>query len=327
MSKPVTAIAAMMLIDDGALGLDQPIADILPAFAQPRVLINADTMETRPARNPILVRHCMTHTAGFSYAINQAGPLPALYRARGVTAVGRPGDAAPNAPRSLEEFGARLSELPLAFDPGAGVEYSVGLDVLGLVIERTSGAPFDVFLQQRLFGPLGMHDTGFYAPREKLDRFATNYRVTPGGLRVEDAPPETPYARVEGVPSGGAGLVSTAHDYIRFCTMLMNGGLFEGARLLRAETVALAASNLAPNGLLTPQGDAFGAAMRIVRPQSARPGMPAGQYGWGGAAGTTMWVDPANQLSGVFMTQFMPQDAYPIQDELRTAIYADIAGA
>lgn len=326
MSKPVTGIATMMLIGEGRLSLDQPIADILPEFATPRVLVNAETMETRAAAGPILVRHCLTHTSGLSYAINTSGALPPLYRAAGITPFGRPSDGLPNALRSLDDFSTRLAALPLKFDPGTSIEYSVSLDLLGLVIQRVSGMPFETFLQDRIFSPLGMNDTGFYVPPERLNRFTTNYRVTPEGLRVEDAPPETPYARREGVPSGGAGLISSAHDYIRFCTMLMNGGAYNGVRIMSAETAALACSSIGPAGIrLPPEGHAFAAAMRLVVPESARPGMPAGQVSWGGAAGTTMWVDRANQFAVAFLTQFMPQDAYPIWDELRVAAYADLA--
>ncbi|HVK81179.1 MAG TPA: serine hydrolase domain-containing protein, partial [Verrucomicrobiae bacterium] len=139
MSKPITGIATMMLIGEGRLGLDQPIADILPEFANPRVLVNAATMETRPAAGPILVRHCLTHTSGLSYGINTTGALPPIYRAQGITPFGRPADLLPNPLRSLEDFGTRLAALPLSFDPGTSIEYSVSLDLLGLVIQRVTG--------------------------------------------------------------------------------------------------------------------------------------------------------------------------------------------
>ncbi|GAM98278.1 beta-lactamase class C and other penicillin binding proteins [alpha proteobacterium U9-1i] len=328
MSKPITGIATMMLIGEGRLGLDQPISDILPEFANPRVLVNAETMETRPAAGPILVRHCLTHTSGLSYGINTTGALPPIYRAQGVTPFGRPGDLSPNPLRSLEDFGTRLAALPLSFDPGASIEYSVSLDLLGLVIQRVTGTPFDVFLQQRLFGPLGMSDTGFYVPQDKLERFATNYRVTPEGLRLEDAPPNTPYARIEGVPSGGAGVISTAHDYIRFCSMLLDDGAYNGVRVMTPEAATLARSNIAPNNLrIPPDGHGIAAAMRVVLPESTQAGMPAGQVSWGGAAGTTMWVDRANRFAGAFLTQYMPQDAYPLREEVRAAAYADLAAS
>ncbi|MGE0047226.1 MAG: serine hydrolase domain-containing protein [Hyphomonadaceae bacterium] len=333
MSKPITGIAAMILIQDGRLALDQPIGEIVPAFANMRVLANRETMETRPARTQITVRHLLTHTAGFSYTIINEPVLSRLYRQHGLFAAGRQvrleeGDGQP--PATLEEFGERLAALPLSYEPGAWWRYSVSLDVLGLVIQRASGVPFDQFLERRLFRPLSMSDTGFYVPQQKLSRFATNYIVEDGRLQVLDDHNNSAFANAQGVPYGGAGIVSTARDYARFCEMLLNGGALDGQRVLSRENVRIATTNLLPEGIdrnaTGLEGADFGAGMGIVTEASARPGeAPPGAYSWGGAAGTTMWVDPVNAAYVVGMTQYMPSNAYPIWRELREAAYRDFA--
>lgn len=326
MSKPVIGLAAMRLVEDGKLELDQPISDILPAFANMQVLIDGDLSRTRPAIGPIRVRHLLTHTAGLSYAINPEGPLPPIYRRMGLTPLGGGGRAAPGTAPTLEVFGERLATLPLGADPGARMEYSVGLDVMGLILQQVDGKPLPQVLRERLFDPLGMVDTDFHVPPGKRERFATNYRRVDGRMVVEDAPADSAYAKPSPMPSGGAGLVSTARDYMRLCRMLLNNGELDGVRVMAPWTVALACTNLAPAGVRTLLGDGFGAGMRVVLPDSLREGdLPVGAVSWGGAAGTTQWVDRANGFALVLMTQFMPQDAYPLWEEVRRAAYADRA--
>ena len=326
MTKPVTGLAAMLLLEDGKLALDQPISDILPAFADMLVLVGGDLGKTRPATGPIRVRHLLTHTAGLSYAISPEGALPPVYRELGLTPMGGGGRQPPGVAPTLEAFAERLAKLPLSADPGQRMDYSVALDLLGLVIQRVAAKPFAQVLRERLFNPLGMSDTGFHVPPEKLGRLATNYRLNSGRLEVEDAPGDSAYAEPPGLPSGGSGLVSTARDYMRLCAMLLNDGELDGVRIMAAETVRLACSNLAPPGVFTLLGDGFGAGQRVVIPQSVRDGdLPVGAVSWGGAAGTTQWVDRANGFALVLMTQFMPQDAYPIWEEIRRAAYADLA--
>lgn len=333
MTKPVTGIAAMMLIEEGRMTLDQPIGEILPAFRNMRVLTNRETMATRAATNPITIRHLLTHTAGLSYTIINERPLSRLYRQQGLFAAGRAitleeGDGQP--PATLEEFGARLAALPLSYEPGSWWRYSVSLDLLGLVIQHVSGEPFDQFLQRRLFLPLSMRDTAFYVPADKIDRLTTNYVIAEGQLRVLDDRAHSPFATVAGVPYGGAGLVSSARDYARFCEMLLNQGALDGVRVLSRESVRTATSNLLPESIdrvnTGLEGADFGAGMGITTEASARAGgPPPGAYTWGGAAGTTMWVDPVNQAYVVAMTQYMPSTAYPIWNELRQAAYQDFA--
>jgi CubicO group peptidase (beta-lactamase class C family) len=326
MSKPVIGLAAMCLVEDGELDLDQPISDILPAFADMRVLVDGDLSRTRRAAGPIRIRHLLTHTAGLSYAINPEGPLPPVYRRMGLTPLGGGGRAAPGTAPNLEVFGERLATLPLGADPGARMEYSVGLDLMGLILQRLDGKPLPQVLRARLFDPLGMADTDFHVPAAKRNRFATNYRRVDDRMQVEDAPADSAYAEPSPMPSGGAGLVSTARDYMRLCRMLLNDGELDGVRVMAPWAVALACANLAPSGVRTLLGDGFGAGMRVVLPDSVREGdLPVGAVSWGGAAGTTQWVDRANGFALVLMTQFMPQDAYPLWEEIRRAAYADPA--
>ena len=333
MTKPITGLAALMLIEEGRLRLDQPIGDLLPEFREMRVLANGDTQQGRAARGPITVRHLLTHTAGLSYTINGDGALEQLYRRNGLFAAGRAitlrdGDGRP--PATLDEFGARLARLPLIADPGVRWRYSVSLDLLGLVIQRASGQPFDQFLHRRIFAPLRMLDTAFHVPAAKLDRFTTNYTRAENGLRPIDDRAASAFAQQTGVPYGGAGLVSTARDYARFCEMLLNEGALDGVRILRRETVRMAHSNLLPAGVGTEdtflRGAHFGAGMSVATTASALPGeTPIGAYGWGGAASTLFWVDPTNQAAFVLMTQVMSGGENPFVAPFRQAAYRDLA--
>jgi CubicO group peptidase (beta-lactamase class C family) len=332
MTKPITGLAALMLVEEGKLGLDQPISAHLPEFRDMRVMQNGATSETRPARSPITVRHLLTHTAGLSYTIHE-GALERLYRRDGLFAAGRAitlrdGDGRP--PPTLDEFGARLARLPLIADPGARWRYSLSLDLLGLVIQRASGQPFDQFLHRRIFAPLRMLDTAFYVPPEKLERFTTNYARAESGLRVADERGTSAYAQQTGVPYGGAGLVSTARDYARFCEMLLNEGALDGVRIARRETVRLAHSDLLPDGVdmrdTVLRGSRFGAGVSITSEASALPGeTPVGAYGWGGAASTLFWIDPANQAAFVLMTQVFSGGSNPFTSPFRQTAYRDLA--
>jgi CubicO group peptidase (beta-lactamase class C family) len=330
MTKPIIGVATMILIEQGKLSLDQPLADILPAFSHMNVLVDGDVSKTRPAARPILIRHLITHTSGLSYHINQ-GPLPALYRKNGLrpgdrNKEARPGELPP--PKDLKEFGARLAALPLESDPGTKWQYSFGADLMGLVIQTVSGMPLYDFLRTRIFEPLGMPDTDFVVPVSKVARLTTVYSKTPTGVVDSDDRKSSPFGRDRDLPSGGGGLVSTARDYMQFCGMLLNEGAFGGRRILKPETVRIARSNLMPPGpvfdmLRKPNG--FGALMQVILPGGELPGgEPAGSYGWSGAAGTTMWIDPVNQIAAVLMVQFMPAGAYPIYLEARTAAYGDL---
>jgi CubicO group peptidase (beta-lactamase class C family) len=294
------------------------------------VLIDDATGATRPAAGPILVRHLLTHTAGLGYSINRGTPLARRYTQAGLTPGSRsplaPGEGAP--PSSLEEFAARLAEQPLASDPGSVWTYSASLDLLGAVIERVAGKPFEEVLRDRIFSPLGMNDTAFYAGAAQAARMTSVLGVSPQGVQVVDPRSVSPFLRPASSPAGGAGLVSTAADYARFCAALLGRGEAFGARILSRKSADLAVSNLLPPGVTAEErGNAFGAGLRVVTPASVQKGEePARSFGWGGAAGTTFWCDPTNGLGVVFMAQFFPSSAYPTAGQVRRAFYADRAG-
>ena len=330
MTKPIIGVATMMLIEQGKLHLDQPLSDILPAFAKMNVIVDGDVTKTRPAAGPILIRHLVTHTSGLSYHINNS-PMAAVYRQNGLkpgdrSREPRPGELPPA--HDLAEFGARLAKLPLEFDPGTKWQYSFGADLMGLVIQTVSGMPLWDFLRTRIFEPLHMPDTDFVVAPSKVSRLTSVYTKTPGGIVDTDDRKSSAFARDRDLPSGGGGLVSSARDYVRFCDMLLNEGVLDGKRILKPESVRIARTNLMPPGpvfglLGKPNG--FGALMQVVLPGGELPGgEPAGSYGWSGAAGTTMWIDPVNEITAVLMVQFMPAGAYPIYLEARAAAYRDL---
>jgi CubicO group peptidase (beta-lactamase class C family) len=330
MTKPITGLAAMKLVEDGKLSLDQPISDILPDFKTMQVIVDPKAMTTRPAAGPIKLRHLLTHTAGFNYATIGHGPLAQLYAKNGIKPGGRdldpgPGELPPA--RDLETFGKRLSALPLDFDPGARWQYSVALDLTGLIIQRVSGVSFYDYLRESFFEPLKMHDTDFMVPRSKLDRFSTEVTVKDGSVVVVDDRKSSSFARDRDLESGGGGLVSSARDYIRFTSMLLNEGELDGARVVKRETARVAHSNLMEPGVTFGGKNGFGAAVALVQPGGEGfpgGGQPDGSYWWFGIAGTQMWVDPVNKFSVVLMLQEYPT-TYPVLKEIRTAAYKDLA--
>ncbi len=331
MTKPVTGVAAMLLIEDGRLSLDQPIADLLPAYRTMQVLVDPSGDEVRPAKRLITVRHLLTHTAGLSYAIRPESPLARRYAQEGLTPGDRTGRVPAGAkaqPATLAEFADRLAGVPLNADPGARWEYSVAQDLLGRVIEVASGMAFDRFLRQRIFDPLMMPDTAFDAPPGARDRLTSVYGVSPQGLSVIDDRADSPFAtRPATLFAGGAGLVSTPQDYARFVGMLLGDGALGRVRIMSRETARLAMSNLLPEGVVYRPSKGFAAAMDIQLEQGVEPDEEApGSVSWGGAAGTLMWADRASGLGLVLMTQYMPLRAYPLQDEIQKAAYRDLRG-
>ena len=333
MTKPVTGMAAMMLIDEGRLGLDQPLHEILPKFRQMQVQkvydgpITADNLE--PAARPITIRQMLTHTAGIGYGVVQSGPIAAAFRERGVV----PGivtrlQALPmfrgTPVGSLELFADRLAELPLVYQPGTRWSYSMGLDLMGRVIEVVSGQSFDRFLQERFFDPLGMGDTHFQVPRAKAERMTTSYFLANGTLLPIDLGNDSVYFDAPPFPFGGAGLASTPRDYDKFLEMLLNRGEFRDKRVMSEAAVGLGTSDILPDTLVSGgeynQGAwGYGAGGRVGR------GDNAGAYGWAGAAGTLGFIyAPLNLRAGLY-TQYMPSMAYPLLDEFPAAIRADLA--
>lgn len=330
MTKPVTGMAAMTLIDDGRISLDQPLSDILPKFARMMVQVTPDGSITdlRPARTPITLRMLLTHSAGLGYSIIQKGPIKAAYEAAGVipgqiSKVPIPGLDRGKPVASLALFADRLAELPLVYEPGTQWSYSVALDLMGRVIEVVSGKPFDVFLQERLFGPLGMTSSGFQVAANDVHRLSTNYAVVAGTPIPIDPGEASIFAQKPPFPMGGAGLVTSPRDYDRFLKMIANYGVIDGKRVMTERAIRTGTSNLLPPGVSTKgtfaNGAGFGAGGRVGL------GEAAGTYGWGGAAGTVALVHLKYGLRAGLFTQYMPSEAYPVHAEFPTAVMADLA--
>ncbi len=337
MTKPITAMAAMMLVEDGKLKLDQPIADFFPGFRNMKVLTDpANSLDSRPATTQITVRHLLTHTAGLGYSIITKGPLLKEYERLGIT----PGavnaalevQARPLRPKSLKEFAERVATLPLIAEPGTKWSYSISLDLLPAIIEAAAGMPYEQFLQSRMLGPLKMTSTYWTVPQLEVGRFATNYAwagenripFDPAKSSVWLTPPSFPY--------GGAGLVMSARDYDRFLHMLVNGGTLDGVRVMKPETVRLAMSDLLPAGVTyggapSGSGGATGPKMGYgaggsVQLEDVPGGAGKGTYGWGGAAGTVAWVDPSKKIRGTVMVNYFPSDKWPLRADAVKAVYA-----
>ena len=332
MTKPITGMATMMLIDEGKLGLDQPLHEILPAYRTMQVQkaydgpIAPDNLEF--AARPITIRQMLTHTAGLGYSLVQSGPIAEAFRNRGLVPglvtrlqflpVFR-GTAVP----SLELFADRLAEMPLVYQPGTRWSYSMSMDLMGRVIEVVSGQSFGRFLQERFFDPLGMNDTHFQVPRAKADRMTTSYFLVNGTLLPIDLGTDSVYFDEPPFPFGGAGLASTPSDYDRFLEMLLNGGEFEGKRVMSEQAVRQGTSDLLPD-TLEPGGEygdvwGYGAGGRVGR------GEDAGVYGWAGAAGTIGFIHRPLGLRAGLYTQYMPSMEYPLLDEFPAAIRVDLA--
>ena len=314
MTKPVTGMAAMLLIEDGKLGMDQNIADFIPAFANPLVLTDPEkSLAARPAAGPIRVRNLLTHTAGLGYNIVTKGPLLDAYNKLGIGGGQVSRHALPGLPRfasapTLEEFANRLGTLPLIADPGARWSYSVGLDLLGRVIEIASGMSFDAFLKKRIFDPLGMTSTFFQVPTEAAARMTTNHAFFGGATIPIDKWNDSIYLDKPPFAFGGSGLVSSMRDWDRFALMLMGEGAIGKTRIMKAETARWGMSNLVhPDTKMESfvKGQGFGAGGRVTL--SPQYGEGIGTYGWGGAASTIFAVDRTRQIRSSGWVQLMTQ--------------------
>ena len=313
MTKPITSVAALILVEDGVIGLHEPVAKWLPELADPKVLTDPagplDRVED--VTRPITVRDLLTHTSGLAYAFTSTGPLSEAINERGLFGS--------NTRMSPDEFMKRLGELPLHHQPGTSWHYSLSDDVLGVLIERASGMRFGEFLESRIFEPLGMEDTAFWVPEAKLDRLAVNYFWDPktASLQIADHPAKSSYASSPEFESGGGGLVSTADDYARFARMLVGMGELDGVRILSRKTVERmtrhslteAESGFAALGPQASQafaGNGFGLGVRVQLDNGLGSTLDSpGTHGWGGAAGTWYFVDPAEDLVAVMMIQVM----------------------
>lgn len=312
MTKPITAAAAMILVEECRLRLDDPIDRLLPELADRRVLRRLDGPldDTEPARRPITLRDLLTFRMGFGILMAPPGSYP-IQRASSELDLGQ-GMPQPQTPPAPDEWMRRFGTLPLMRQPGEKWVYNTGSDVLGVLIARASGQPFERFLRERLFEPLGMRDTAFSVPPASLDRFATSYWTNPrtGAGEVYDMPEGGQWSRPPAFPSGGGGLVSTVDDYLSFAGMLLNHGKNGGERILsRAAVETMTADHLTPAqkavSELAPRffdnhGWGFGVAV-VTRRDS--PAEPVGQYGWNGGLGTAWFSDPSADMVGILLTQ------------------------
>jgi CubicO group peptidase (beta-lactamase class C family) len=350
MTKPITSVAAMMLYEQGRFQLDDPVAKYLPEFAQTQVWKggNHPLEAVEPQQNPMLIKHLFTHTSGLTYGFMNTNVVDAQYRAQGLEFPGKPDD--------LAQWVEQLATVPLMCQPGSQWNYSVATDVLGRLVEVWSGQSLAEFFQDRIFTPLGMHDSGFAVAAENQQRFAALYSPlsggdmssvgsksspTPdqprGGLKLMESSTKSAYFEHPKLCSGGGGLTGSIGDYAKFCQMLLNGGELNGERLLSPTTVNYMRLNQLPDGQdmaamgqpvwseTSYDGIGFGLGFAVViDPPKASVITSKGEHHWGGAASTFFWIDPTEDLFVVFFTQLMPSSTYPIRRELRARVYQAI---
>lgn len=329
MTKPITSVAFMMLVEQGLVALEDPVHRYIPSWRGLSVYVAGlpGMFQTRPTDAPMRIIDLLRHTSGLTYGFQMRSNVDAVYRQRKAEPSERDD--------SLDAFIETLSELPLEFSPGSAWNYSVSTDVLGYLVGKLSGVPFDQFVRDRILTPLGMVDTDFHVPQDKRHRFAECYMAGPEGKLVPAK--IRSFLEPPAAPSGGGGLVSTAADYMRFCELLRRGGELGGVRLIGPKTLRLMRMNHLPDGRdladlsislfseATYKGVGFGLGFAmttdVARTQVAGS---VGEYWWGGAASTAFWIDPVEDICVVFLTQYMPSTQYPIRRELRTMVNAAI---
>lgn len=320
MTKIITSALVMMLAEEGKIRLLDPISMYVPGFKNARVYTprNGGDFDLAPAKREILIHDLFTHTAGLSYGFEANSAIDRLYRERVWAANAKPEGL------NLEEFVTEISKLPLASQPGSAYRYSLAIDVLGYVAQLVSDRPLEDLLQERIFGPLDMVDTGFWVPPEKIDRFAALYGPSKsGGLEVIVPDDGIPFTRPPRLAMGGGGLVSTAADYFRFGQMLLQKGTLDGTRLLGRKTVEWMLQNHLPEGVPHSQpsnGFGLGGSVLLHPGLSHIPGS-VGKFGWGGAANTEFWIDPAEDLLGLLMVQYMPAFTIPLVEDFAMGVY------
>ncbi len=343
MTKPITSVAFMMLVEEGRVAIDEPVHKYIPEWKNLGVF-QAGTHPaflTRPPSRPMLIVDLLRHTSGLTYGFQQRSNVDAAYRENKIGEVIKAG--------TLQGMIADLAKIPLEFSPGEAWNYSVSTDVIGYLVGLISGMPFEQFLKERIFNPLGMSDTDFFVPADKAHRFAACYSADPKGgmtfhatdrkgtLTLQDDPATSSFLSPPSLISGGGGLCSTAPDYLTFCRALLNGGELGGVRLLGPKTLALMTANHLPGGMDLPglsrslfseatyNGIGFGLGFSVtMNPAQTLIAGSAGEYAWGGAATTSFFIDPAEELITIFMTQVLPSSAYPLRRELRSMVYAAI---
>lgn len=326
MSKPITSVAIMMLHEEGKFLLSDPISKFLPRFKNAKVLVKRNQQETRleDMQREITFRDLLSHTAGLSYGFEEDFYIDSLYQE--ILWKVRAGRG--NEP-TLADAVDLIPTIPLVYQPGTSWRYSFATDVLGRLVEVVSGMPFEEFLQKRLFEPLGMVDTFFTVPEDKINRLAAVYGPAENGegLKLVDDPTESKFVKLTKFPSGGGGLLSTTSDYMSFLQMLYHGGKKDGVHYLSRKAIELMTINHLPSGV-HPDNDiarGFGLGFGVIIDvaQSQRMGS-LGTYYWGGAAGTTFWIDPKEELVPILMRQSLPSDSCPIVADFHTLVYQSI---
>lgn len=330
MTKPITSVAFMQLVEQGKIALSDPVHSFLPEWKDMGVFVSGggdQPFVTRPPTAPMRIIDLLRHTSGLTYSFQERTPVDAAYRKSGFERF----DGG-----SMDNFIASLAKIPLQFDPGTSWNYSVSTDVIGAIIERVSGQSLSDYFQQHIFAPLGMNDTHFQLPAEKIDRVTDSYALHPKErMKLYDPGAKTAWLPEPGYFSGGGGLMSTLGDYHLFCRMLLNEGQLEGARIIGRKTLALMTSNHLPGGgdltqhskALFSEADNAGAGFGLgfaTTIDNAATGVPGstGDFYWGGMFSTAFFIDPVEDVIMVFMTQLMPSSAYPIRREIKTMLYA-----
>ena len=326
MTKPVTSVAIMMLLEDGFFQLNDPVYEFIPEFKNMLVYDGGegDAMRTMSATQGITIQHLLTHTSGLTYGLLNNSPVAKLYVKQKTDFNHRIDD--------LETVVNRLAGIPLEFQPGTRWNYGVSTDVLGRIVEIVSGKSLAQFIQEKITEPLDMHDTGFSLPNEKSNRLTALYEFTEDNpLNLLESPRDSGFISQVTTYSGGAGMVSTANDYFRFTEMLRRKGEFNGDRLVGRKTVEYMTANHLPGDLAdmgqatfnetSYEGIGFGLGFAVVLdPAKTQVLCSRDEYGWGGAASTVFWIDPREDASVIFLTQLLPSSKYPLRSELRTLV-------
>jgi CubicO group peptidase (beta-lactamase class C family) len=334
MTKPVTSIAFMQLVEQGKIALSDPVSKVLPEFAKTGVFLSGGgntPFIARAPTGPMRMIDLLRHTSGLTYSFQERSNIDAAYRKAGFERF----DGG-----TIDEFVAKVAALPLEFDPGTAWNYSISTDMLGAVVERLSGQSLDAYFADHIFGPLGMLDTGFVVPADKIARVPDCFIWDPQvRMRMYDPGATTAWGRRPQYFSGGGGLTSTMADYHRFARMLLNGGELDGARIVAPHTLKLMTANHLPGGGdLTKHskslfseaenagaGFGLGFATVIDAPATMQPGN-AGEFYWGGMFSTAFFVDPVDDIIMIFMTQLMPSSSYPVRREIKTMLYSALTG-
>jgi len=333
MSKPVTSIALMMLLEEGRFQLTDPVYKFIPSWREHRVWVEGEgeAMVTRAPKAPMTVQHLLCHTAGLTYGGFLPGlelPVDSAYAAAGISRAGTD---------TLQEFVEKLAKVPLLYEPGSRWSYSISTDVCGYLVEVISGQSFESFLQDRLFGPLDMPDTGFSVSDAQLDRFAACYERTPDkSLRLQDDPETSRYRSAPAAPSGAGGLVGTVSDYANFCEMLLQKGQFRGKQIIGRPILELMTRNhlgdhslaqMAVGGFSETSNDGvgFGLGFATTMDAAASGTVGEGDFYWGGLASTLFWVDPVEDLYAIFMTQLIPSSTFNFRGQIKNLVYGALS--